>query len=198
MADTQPAPAAQAGQPKRALFDLLPMGSPQHTYLWTEKSGGLFALFLAFFHWVLPLHNILAWQPWAILLVGALFVVVSGWYPNAQTNGVENAVRSEGSIDSKQVNRDFTWSIVPAIPIVISWVLWGVALVLMGWHTQDFSNPNTWWIRDRMLVSPVMFSYDLFALWLIKVDLGNNNMVLSEILQLTGRLLRFERSSSDH
>ena len=169
-------------------------GTFLHAALWTERSGGTLAFIVGFFQFVIPLHGIETWPSWAILLVAGLFVAVGFWYPAAQSNAIQLAASSQGAVNPQQVNRDFLWSIVPVFVIGAMVLLTIVAGALLSYTTVlDGDGWLVRLLRDRMIISPAMAFFSALVLWSVKVDLGNNNATLTEVVQLAGQRLRFER-----
>lgn len=185
------APPPAAPQKKLRFFG---QGTFLHSALWTERSGGTLAFILGFFQFVIPLHGIETWPSWAILLIAGLFVAIGFWYPAAQSNAIQLAASSQGSVSPQWVNRDFGWSIVPVFVIGTMVLLTIVAGVLLSYTTV--LDGDGWLVkalRERMIIAPAMAFVSALVLWSVKVDLGNNNTTLTEVVQLAGQRLRFER-----
>lgn len=197
----QEAPApTPAAQPKRGIkFEFVKPGSLSHFLLWREGSGGTYSLLLMFLQWGLPLHINVGgpdgWQSafWEMAFLAFFGSAVTGWYASAQANAVQYAVRNEGAIDANQINRDYGWSVLPLITVGAIWGLTIIGLIL-NQFTAVFESETTWWIRDRLVISYVMAAYSLVVIGVCRADLKNNNTVLSQLVQLAGRLMRFEQT----
>lgn len=191
-AAAQQATAQSAGRP-----GFLKPGSFTHTYSWTEKSGLPFFLYLLSLQYGISMHDILHWQPVQYLSLLVYMVVATGWYPSAQSNAVQRAASSEAAVDPQFSNRDHTYSVLGFVAHVLVAVTTLIGAGLLAW-TDVFDNPGwngiVWAIRDRMIISPAALIAYIFYFWMLKVEVGNNNLTLTEIVQLAGRLLRFERT----
>lgn len=185
-------PAAKAPGFK---FEFLKDGSISHSLLWTEKSGFtqmliIFVLQFGFPLLGLSLHHMGEWSNLMMTVVAGAGTANGFWYPSAQMNGIERATKGTGTMDSKQVNRDTLWSVLPVVPVIISVVLTGVMWGLMA--NQILNAPEDALVRELMLMSPAMLGYNLLVLWAVKVDLGNGGSIIGEMSQMAGRLMRFE------
>lgn len=181
-------------KPKRTLLDLsagfLKPGSLSHFLLWREGSGLTLGLLTAFFQWGFPLHLRGDWTG-LMVFIAILGTVVSAWYPSAQSNALQYAMRDEGSLDPQQINRDHMWSMVPLFFMGAIYLLTAVGIIL-HFTTDLLDTPDMTWLRDRMIISYPMLFYSFVQYFKVKADLGNNNTVLSQFVQLAGRLRRFD------
>ena len=160
-------------------------------YFFTAREGA--GLVFAFLLVAWPLMN---WEPQGAVgvyitwFIGALILV---WYNAAQRNALVITADEKRMIDDKQIQRDTGWSSLPNYVIYLQIILTIVGLVL-SWITPVFDNPDSHWIRDRMIISWPYAGYLALVFLVLRGD-QTQNIELAAVIQ---RLMQRYRRDETH